>query len=501
MLHSCSGHSSRPSCQAWARLQQQRRASSCAAATSLPASSAPEAWRKAKPIAPGSEYPAKELCSGCGLCDTHYVGLVASACAFVGDGQGRQPALEAAVHGRSRSLANDEKYFGVHDRMVNIRAVQPVDGAQWTGVVTTVACAALRSGLVDAVACVGSSPNNPLVPRPFLALTEADVLSARGVKPCHSPSLNVLAEVEARGIKRLLFIGVGCAVQALRSVERHLGLEALYVMGTNCTDNGTAAGLNTFLNAVSVDPTTVSGYEFAVDYTVHVKHTTGLYERIPYFSLPSDELRGVIAPSCTSCFDYTNALADLVVGYMGVAAAPGVEMGQHTQYATVRNARGSELLAAASHSLATSPTTSSGGRRPFVLETVLADDKAARGGARSPAPVWLGTLLAKTLTAIGPTGLEFARYSIEYHTVRNALFVRRGAARNALKGAAAHLPPFAAAIVNDYDASGAVAARLALKPGDPEPEAKDFSAAGAIASLLLLLLLVWAVLGSNFPGL
>lgn len=48
-----------------------------------------------------------------------------------------------------------------------------------------------------------------------------------------------MAQVEARGIKKLLFIGVGCAVQALRSVEQHLGLEELYIMGTNCTDNGT----------------------------------------------------------------------------------------------------------------------------------------------------------------------------------------------------------------------------------------------------------------------
>jgi hypothetical protein len=31
-------------------------------------------WReKARPITPGGVYPAKEHCSQCGLCDTHYV--------------------------------------------------------------------------------------------------------------------------------------------------------------------------------------------------------------------------------------------------------------------------------------------------------------------------------------------------------------------------------------------------------------------------------------------
>jgi 7-hydroxymethyl chlorophyll a reductase len=49
------------------------------------------------------------------------------------------------------------------------------------------------------------------------------------------------------------------------------------------------------------------------DYQVHIKHTDGRYERVPYFCLPANELNDVIAPSCYSCFDYTNALADLVV--------------------------------------------------------------------------------------------------------------------------------------------------------------------------------------------
>ena len=50
-----------------------------------------------------------------------------------------------------------------------------------------------------------------------------EILSSKGVKPSLSPNLKVLAEVEARGLKKLLFIGVGCAVQALRAVEPHLG--------------------------------------------------------------------------------------------------------------------------------------------------------------------------------------------------------------------------------------------------------------------------------------
>ena len=48
------------------------------------------------------------------------------------------------------------------------------------------------------------------------------------------------------------------------------------------------------------------------DYRVHIKHTDGSFEKVPYFSLPANDLTDVIAPSCYACFDYPNALADLV---------------------------------------------------------------------------------------------------------------------------------------------------------------------------------------------
>lgn len=63
-------------------------------------------------------------------------------------------------------------------------------------------------------------------------------------------------------VEKLLFIGVGCQVQALRSVEKYLPVKKLYVMGTNCVDNGKREGLDKFLNAASETPETALHYEF-----------------------------------------------------------------------------------------------------------------------------------------------------------------------------------------------------------------------------------------------
>lgn len=441
-----------------------RRAAACGGRTTqrvrCSASALPSDWRKkAKPISPGSSYPAKEHCSSCGLCDTYYIAHVKDACAFLGDGMSRIEQLEERVHGRRRRLdVLDEVHFGVYDDMFYAKKVPGVEGAQWTGIVTSIALEMLRSGKVDGVVCVQSQDDNRLVPKPILATTPEEILASRGVKPSLSPNLNVLAEVEARGIKKLLFIGVGCAVQALRSVEQHLGLDALYVLGTNCTDNGTPAGLQKFLQNASVEPETVTGYEFMQDYQVHIKHTTDLYEKIPYFCLPASKLKDVIAPSCYSCFDYANNLADMTVGYMGVPYE-GVEMTSHMQYVTVRNGRGKELLDAVRGDLQITPAMSSGDRTPFVVETVLSDDRATLGEVREPAPMWLGKALAWALEKIGPKGLEFGRYSLDYHTIRNYLYVVRTFPADQ---AARHVPSYAKKLVEMYDKDGAISKRLAM---------------------------------------
>ena len=142
------------------------------------------------------------------------------------------------------NLSGDELQLGVTLDSFYARARPSVEGAQWTGVVTSIAVAMLETKTVDAVVCVQSDPEDRLAPLPVVARTREDVLASRGVKPSLSPNLSVLATVEALGpeVKNLLFVGVGCQVQALRSVSEHLSLEKLFVLGTNCTDNGPREG-------------------------------------------------------------------------------------------------------------------------------------------------------------------------------------------------------------------------------------------------------------------
>ncbi|MBD2210240.1 Coenzyme F420 hydrogenase/dehydrogenase, beta subunit C-terminal domain [Nostoc linckia FACHB-104] len=386
--------------------------------------------KKARALKPTSRRPAKELCSECGLCDTYYIHYVKEACAFINQQIGE---LEAQTHTRSRNLDNpDELYFGVHQDMMAARKQQPIEGAQWTGIVSSLAIEMLNRGLVEGVVCVQNTKEDRFQPMPIIARTPEEILAAKVNKPTLSPNLSVLEQIEQSGMKRLLVIGVGCQIQALRAVEKQLGLEKLYVLGTPCVDNVTRAGLQKFLETTSRSPETVVHYEFMQDFRVHFKHEDGSTEMVPFFGLKTNKLKDVFAPSCMSCFDYVNSLADLVVGYMGAPFG--------WQWIVVRNDTGKEMLDLVKDQLDTQPVMSQGNRKEAVQQSIPAYDKAVT------LPMWAAKLMGVVIEKIGPKGLEYARFSIDSHFTRNYLYVKR----NHPEKLEAHVPEYAKRIVEQY---------------------------------------------------
>ena len=265
-----------------------------------------------------------------------------------------------------------------------------------------------------------------------------------------------------------MLCGVGCAVQAFRSpdVQDALGLEKVYVLGTNCADNSPSslASADFISSGLDIDESelkSVKGYEFMQDFQVHVKKNgVGgddddiVYEKIPYFSLPGKIAQSSIADSCLACFDYTNALADVVVGYMGAPLDGGGKMDSTFQTLTVRNDLGKEMVDVALKSgrlEVSGEATGVGKWQDFAVQTVVADGIVAEMVGERPKeagmPRWIGGLVAKVVTSIGPKGMNFASYSIDYHILRNYLHVisEWGEERGE-----ASMPQYAKSIVREY---------------------------------------------------
>lgn len=430
-----------------------------------------------KPIDPSGwpeRFPAKEHCSRCGLCETTFVSHVNDACAFLGDGMSRMDAMEEQVHGRRRSLQSmvwnnnndeirksiaEEARFGVLHEPVLLAQGIGIPQAQWTGCVTAIALTMLEEGLVDAVVCIATANGDWSSPQPIIAKTAQDIMRGRGVKPSLAPSLQVLDAIRAdQSIRKLLFCGVGCAVQAFRAVEKELNLEQVYVLGTNCVDNSpTPNAAREFIRSgVKIGDGDIRGYEFMQDFRVHVK-TSNSYIKKPYFVLPGAIAEQSIATSCLACFDYTNSLADVVVGYMGAPLDGSDRMDSAYQTVSIRNENGAKMVetAIARNRLQKfGAATGSGSHEKIACSTVASDSIVLKmTGETVPEkgmPVLLGEILATILRAVGPKGISFARYSIDYHILRNYLHVLH---KWGPEQAERHMPQYSRDIVQHYIAT------------------------------------------------
>lgn len=360
-----------------------------------------------------------KLCSDCGVCGGALRPTMARSCVFV---QNRSEEFEQRLHGRLRH-DGDELLFGIHRAIHIARMRRPDPHAQWSGIVTGLGALLLEAGLVDGVIATGTVPGTRWAPLPFLARSSEQVRASAGNKPCLSPSLEVLDEVRAAGLKRIAFIGTGCQVHALRALEEELGLERLYIIGIPCTDNTAYPDLMRFLKVASRSPETVVHHEFMQDFRVWLTHEDGQIEKVNFVDLDVSALggeQGVFPAACLSCFDYQNGLADLTVGYLGAPLPPN----ERWQWMLVRTALGEELFELLRPQLELGERTERGNRRAGMGEYIR---MLRRPRPRPPAPI--RKLVGMLQRRKGPRGVEFARSVVEMKLLRNLRFVRDKHAR------------------------------------------------------------------------
>ena len=357
----------------------------------------------------------RSLCTDCGISRSADPGRCGRACQFI---KPDYAALETKVHGRARDPARtDEIFFGPFRRMLRAALVSPRPGAQWTGIATRLAERLLETGAVDAVLTMAPDPDDRWRPVPVLVTNPGDLTACRGMRMGYAPLLALLEPARDQGHKRIAVIGIPCQVYALRSLEAELGFDRLYVIGTPCSDNTTTERFHAFLALLAEDPDTIVYLEFRADYHVELRFTDGRIKEIPFLQLPISKLPPDFFPlTCRTCVDYTNVLADIVVGYMA---------GRGDQWLLVRNERGEELLALLGDEVRTAAPTSAGKRRGAVKGFAANVARAAGGLPLRSMPDWARPIVGWLMPRIGPRGLEFARARVEMKAVETVLHLRR----------------------------------------------------------------------------
>jgi coenzyme F420 hydrogenase subunit beta len=377
--------------------------------------------------------PARHFCTDCGVSRTAQPKRCAQACQFI---QPDYTRLEQAVHGRSRwlpgpgtdvdtakaaSASHDELFFGPYQAMLQAALTAPLAGAQWTGITTRIAEKLLQSGQVDAVLAMAPHPDDPWRPLPVIVTRAEDMAQCRGMRMGYAPLIALVEPALAQGYKRLAVIGIPCQIYALRALqaelEREHGLESLFVIGTPCSDNTTTERFHEFLALISPEPENITYLEFRADYHVEVRTRDGQVRALPFLSLPLSQLPPDFFPmTCRTCVDYTNALSDITVGYMG---------GQGQQWLLVRNARGQHLLDLLGQEVSTR-APGSAGRRAGAVKGFLKNVELAAGGLPlRRMPNWLRPLVSWLMPRIGPRGLEFARARVEMKALETLVHLER----------------------------------------------------------------------------
>lgn len=359
--------------------------------------------------------PPRHLCTDCGVSRMSDPKRCATACQFI---QPDYPAAEQRVHGRTRDAARpDELHFGPFRRLLRASLEAPAAGAQWTGITTRIGQRLLETGAVQAVLTVTADANDRWKPVPVLVTEAAAMAACRGMRMGYAPLLALLEPARAMGITRLAVIGIPCQVHALRALESELGFDELFVVGTPCSDNTETERFHQFLALIDPHPEDITYLEFRADYHVEVRWRDGRRKAIPFLQLPLSQLPGDFFPlTCRTCVDYTNVLADLVVGYMG---------GEGRQWLIVRNERGERLVSLLGEELASAAPGSAGKREGPVRVFMANTERAAGGLPLRRMPTWLRPIVGWLMPRIGPRGLEFARARVEMKAIESVLHLRR----------------------------------------------------------------------------
>jgi coenzyme F420 hydrogenase subunit beta len=359
--------------------------------------------------------PYRSLCTDCGISRTDNPKRCGEACQFI---KPKYPELETQVHGRARDLSRpDELHFGPFIKMLRAGLKNPSTGAQWTGITTRIGERLLETGAVDAILTMTEDPNDRWKPLPIIIDKASDMAKCRGMKMGYAPLLSLLEPAIAKGYKKMAVIGIPCQVYALRALEKELGLEKLYVIGTPCSDNTTTENFHHFLSLVSSEPDEIIYLEFRADYHVEVRFKNGKKKEILFLQLPLSTLPNDFFPlTCRTCVDYTNVLSDITVGYMG---------GQGEQWLIVRNERGEELLDLLGDEIRISAPGTAGKRHSAVVGFMKNVERAAGGLPLRKMPNWLRPIVGWLMPRVGPRGLEFARTRVEMKAIETVLHLRR----------------------------------------------------------------------------
>jgi coenzyme F420 hydrogenase subunit beta len=203
--------------------------------------------------------------------------------------------------------------FGYYRKIVLAQAVDPKlrDQSRGGGVVTSLLEYGIKKKRFDSAIVSQAEAENPAKPKASVATVPDDILSAVGSKFFPSSVAKAYGSaVYGYGKTKVAFVGVPCHVLALRKIEawQHKISESLSItLGLFCFGTFSQAPLLNYISKkYKIQPSDIKLMRLSSDFVVQTKDRC--------IRIPLSEIENHILPSCRTCMDFTNELADISVG-------------------------------------------------------------------------------------------------------------------------------------------------------------------------------------------
>ena len=311
-------------------------------------------------LAQGKPNLVKE-CKVCGIC--------AQACPRYNWAMAK---AEDFVYGKIRK---PEEEFGVFRRTAiaqalpnNIQTVRQDGGAA-----TAMLVSALQSGLIDGAVVSGKSPDKPFLPVPILATTPEKIIDSAGTKYTCSSALLALPEVLKQKKTQVAFVGTPCQIHAVRKMQmsgvKRLSGPVKYLVGLMCSECFDYEGLmeNHIKNKLGINLNDIT--------KMNIKGKMLVTTPAGTTAIPLADIKQYVRKSCSVCEDFSNELADVSVGGLGLDG---------WTFTIIRTERGEELFTNAEKTgfLASKPVEEGAFSKSLLLKLSKKKQTAAAATAK-----------------------------------------------------------------------------------------------------------------------
>jgi coenzyme F420 hydrogenase subunit beta len=193
-----------------------------------------------------------------------------------------------------------------------------MEKAQDGGIVTQLFAFALENGIIDGAIVAGPGAK-PWQPRPFIATTREELLSARGTKYNISPQVSWLKEAtRSFGLDKVGIVGTPCQMQAVRKAQlypvgmRDVPDKVALAVGIFCMENFTHKAIQ-----MIVEDHAGQKLQSTKKMEIGKGKFTVITERGKSVALPLKITHKYEQPGCHVCLDYVANLGDISTGSVG----------------------------------------------------------------------------------------------------------------------------------------------------------------------------------------